>query len=50
MYKFIALLSTEHVKTIFNLAALYIQVANGSHFELFYFRFVSSYMHVLYEL
>ena len=38
MYKFIALMSTAHVKTIRNLATLvYIQVSNGSHFEYFIF-------------
>ena len=46
MYKFIALMSTDHVKPFRNLAAFYIQVSNRSHFELFCFRFVSSYMHV----
>ena len=32
------------------LLLLYIQVYIGSHFELCYYRFVSSYMHVLYKL
>ena len=38
MYKFIALMSTAHVKTIRNLATfVYIQVSNGSHFDYFIF-------------